>query len=91
MAECRPSFHVTKQRRLIFTEFYVREGQAENLLSESSSTALGLVQFRGTINVINNTSIADMISRYTDRFEGIGEMKDTQVKLHIDKTVKPVE
>ena len=54
----------TKQK--IVTEFYAMQGQAQNLLSRTSSTALGLIHFTGTLNVVNTDPAADLIKQYAD-------------------------
>ena len=69
---------------------HVMQAQATNVLGESTLTALGLVHFSVTTNFVNNTCTGDMINWYTHQFQGIWKMKDSQVKLHIGKIVKPV-
>ncbi len=63
-------------------EFYVIPGDHGSLLGYSTSVELDLIA------VLNN--ITDPHLKHEKLFNGIGKLKDTTVKLHIDKTVKPV-
>ena len=42
------------------------------------------------IKINNITSCSSLIEQYPSVFQGIGKLKDCEVKLHIDKTVPPV-
>ena len=42
------------------------------------------------IKINNITSCSNLIEQYPSVFQGIGKLKDYEVKLHIDKTVPPV-
>ncbi len=63
-------------------EFYVIPGDHGSLLGYSTSVELDLIA------VLNN--ITDPHLKHEKLFNGIGKLKDTMVKLHIDETVKPV-
>ena len=63
-------------------EFYVVPGDHGSLLGYSTSLALNLIA------VLNK--ITDSHLQHETLFKGIGKLKDTTVKLHIDETVKPV-
>lgn len=72
--------------KTVETEFYVIKGNTDNLLCCKSSVELELVNFAFSINSSN-----DVMSKFQDRFEGMGKMKDIEVKLHINQEVKPIE
>ena len=81
---------ITKKETV--AEFYVMQGNAETLLGQTSSLALGLVKFFGTNAVkTRQSTLEELTDEYKDRFEGIGKMKDTLVKLHINEDVKPIQ
>ena len=72
----------------IEAEFHILGGVADNLLSCSSSVALGLVTFPHSINAVSSSEIRE---KFADRFSGIGKMKDIQIKLLIKESVKPIQ
>ena len=75
----------TKKQSL--TEFHVLEGKGQNLLSCQTSIDLGLVVFT---NTVAGTSLNDVLKSYSDRFQGIGKIKDTLISLHINKDIQPI-
>ena len=79
--ECSVSSQVTG--RETHTEFHIIRGSADNLLSCKTSEDLNLICFA------NNVS-EEIREQYKDRFQGIGKMKDTSVKLHINQEVAPI-
>ena len=62
--------------------FFVTKGNHGSLIGYQTAQALSLVK------VFQN--ITDPSSRYPYLFKGIGKLKNTQVKIHIDESVKPV-
>ena len=75
----------TKKKYLV-TDFYVVEGSGGSLINADTADALRLITLR-----TNKISMKEQLSiKYADVFRGIGKMKNVQVKLNIDKTVKPV-
>ena len=62
--------------------FYVVQGSNGSLLSYATAQDLGIVK------IIN--SITDPVLKYPQLFQGVGKLKDVQVKLHIDNSVVPV-
>ena len=88
--------------KMCHTVFHVINGQAGNLLSCDTSTKLGLISFAKSVE---SESVSDrkscqavrvgdstnpIVKEYADRLQGIGQMKDTKVELHIADDVKPV-
>ena len=37
-----------------------------------------------------NSETESILMSFQDRFEGLGKLKDFELKLHIDDTIKPV-
>lgn len=68
------------------TTFHVVRGAHGSLLSYTTAHALGVVDVK--INAI--TAGDELTQKYPTLFDGIGKLKDFEVKLHIDQSVKPV-
>ena len=69
---------------------HVLQGSHGSLLSYKTATALGIlnVQVR---HVRDHAQVQDKLSaKFPNLFQGIGQLKDVEVKLHIDHTVTPV-
>ena len=47
-------------------------------------------QGTGNFNTVDNTFVEQLQARYPSVFQGIGKLKDYQLKLHIDTSVTPV-
>ncbi|XP_047657080.1 uncharacterized protein LOC125138846 [Tachysurus fulvidraco] len=71
---------------------YVVEGDHGSLLSLKTATELGLIHIVLSTDIIQpTTSVADqLLSKYPNITNGIGKLKNVQVKLYIDDTVKPI-
>lgn len=65
-------------------EFNVIEQKGTPLLSRKTSIRLGVVSFH--VNAVNEESV---LSRYPEVFEGLGKLKDFQLKIPVDETVPP--
>jgi len=67
------------------------EGQGEALLGQETATKLEILKIDSLVNNIETeNSTADIINRHKDCFEGIGKLKDFQLKIPIDPSVKAV-
>ncbi|KAK3752378.1 hypothetical protein QZH41_000375 [Actinostola sp. cb2023] len=86
--------HVESKDKVITTTFYVTEGNPGNLLSFNSCVNLELIQVSNNINRLptsDHPNTGKLMQRYPELFEDkIGQLKDYEVKLHIDPDVKPV-
>ena len=72
--------------------FYVLDGESKNLLSVNTSVDLGLVKFTDSCAINTcETDFDQLVTEFSDRFTGIGKMKDTEIKLHIDESVRPIK
>ena len=70
----------------VSSTIHVLQGTHGSLLSYATASELGLVD----IKINNITSCSSLIEQYPSVFQGIGKLKDCEVKLNIDKTVPPV-
>ena len=73
-------------------EFVVVEGKAQSLLSWEASQRLKLLRVAQVTHAIKTDKITihDLVKSYEHLFHGVGKLKGVQVKLHIDKSVKPM-
>ena len=69
-------------------------GTSGSLLSYQTVLDLDLVRVRvNTVQPttpVRQTNIDELTKRHPALFKGIGKLKDMEVKLHIDKNVRPV-
>ena len=73
---------IETQSKIQCHKFHVVKGNSGSLLGYTTAEELGLVI------ICNN--IKDPSAKYPNLFKGIGKLKDTMVKIHIDETVQPV-
>ncbi|XP_038049667.1 uncharacterized protein K02A2.6-like [Patiria miniata] len=76
---------VTHKENISSATFFVVAGNCDTLLSFNTALALKIVHISYAVQ-----HDGDILSKYADRFEGIGKLKDTKCKLHIDETVRLV-
>ena len=68
-------------------DFVIVEGRGANLLGKSTSEELSLSQVGpAVVNLLDN----DVVAQYRPLFTGVGMLKDYQLKLHINDSIKPV-
>ena len=73
----------------IQTTVHVLQGNHGSLLSYGTARDLGLVEVK--VNPIQSQHASEeFIHQFPSLFHGIGKLKDVEVQLHIDKTIKPV-
>ena len=70
----------------VTSTMHVLQGTHGSLLNFSTANKLGLVD----VKISNVTSDSSLINQYPSVFQGIGKLKNYEVKLHIGKTVTPV-
>ena len=72
------------------TDFVVINGDGRSLLCRETAEKLGLLRL-GPSHAVNiaNTE-ADIKEKYRERFNGVGLLRDYELKLNIDNSVKPV-
>ncbi|KAI8514170.1 hypothetical protein Bbelb_084940 [Branchiostoma belcheri] len=79
--------------KITVADIYVIEGKKanSNLLSYPTAVDLMLVEFKHSVNAIKADKAQQLEHEYRDVFNnGIGKLKNTQIKLHVDETVSPV-
>ena len=78
---------LTRQGSSVQSDVHVVAGDFGCLLGYNSSQALNIVH----INATHSEPTADaIIQQFPALFHGVGLMKDTKVKLHIDESIQPV-
>ena len=70
-------------------EFLVIKGRGMSLLGKVTATELGVLKVGINIALVT-TKAHDLKLQYPEVFEGVGKLKDKQISLDIDPTVKPV-
>ena len=73
-------------KKTIQANFHVIKGASGNLLGYESATKLGLLHVLHAVAPSSDVMYHD----FPGVLNGIGKMKDKQVKLHIDESVKPM-
>ena len=90
---------VTFGQSSIPVEWNIIEGSCQPILSGNAAKELGIITFQpkapifSPINMIHKDhcdTIQNIISKYPENFQGLGKLKDVQVKLHVDQSVKPI-
>ena len=79
---------VKTTRKSTQAEFIVIEGQGQPLLSKNTAEELGVIKMGLFVNAIQNNN--EIFTKYPEAFEGLGKLKDFQLKIPIDHKVPPV-
>ena len=71
------------------------DGNHKYLLCSTTASELGLLQITTPVNTVSaapDSSIDydQLMDEFTDIFQGIGQLKDASVHIHVDETVTPV-
>ena len=82
--KCSFTSHLESKDRITCAKVYVASGSSGSLLSYETSVDIGLL-------TITNHVKANYTQTIIGVFQGIGKLIETQVKLHIDQSVKPVQ
>ena len=69
-------------------EFIVVEGQGQNLLGKETAAKLNVLRLGP--DLVNNISGKDFREQYKEVFTGLGKLKNFQLQILIDKSVKPI-
>ena len=72
----------------VTSKFTLIEGKGEALLGRKAAIELGVLKLQIPEQFVN--SVTDRVARHQHLFQGIGKLKDYQMKLHIDPQVQPV-
>ena len=76
----------------------IEDKNCETILAGKKAETLGILTFTPRskvlqpVNMIQNDQmkLQDILTKYTDIFQGVGKLKNHQVKLHVNTDVKPV-
>ena len=81
------------KRKLTTGLVYVAKGKHGSLLSYKTASELDIMHINvNAVNYCNDQplTIDQLAIEYPQQFTGIGKLKDYQIRLHIDPSVKPV-
>ena len=78
---------VTSNEEKSHGTFYVAKGPSRSLLSWKMSQRLKLIQ---VANTVEGTTIPELLHKFSEVTNGMGEYKGEPVKIHIDESIKPV-
>ncbi|XP_062570106.1 uncharacterized protein LOC134232175 [Saccostrea cucullata] len=72
-------------------EFIVVEGGIQNLLGKDTALLLNVLRLGPELSeYVNSISRQDLLHQFRDVFSGLGKLKNFQLEIPIDNTVKPV-
>lgn len=78
-------------KRKTMAEFYVMKGDSCSSLGYDTAKELGLIKIVNTVSAPTSQTVADeLVQKYPELFEGIGMLKDFQIKLHINTDIQPI-
>ena len=69
---------------------HVTDGQSGSLLSYNTTRELGLITLQLNTLAEKLLTSLQLCEHFPNVFQGIGKLKDIEVKLHIDTSVAPV-
>ena len=72
---------------MIEAEFIVLDGIGRPLLGCSSAIQLGVLKMGPEVNTLTES---DLLQKFPECFRGVGKLKDFQLNIHIDSSVRPV-
>ena len=77
-----------ESNKSVKADFMIIDGNYTPLLGRQTAIELGILFIGANVNMVNSKS--EIMSKYPDLFSGLGKLKDYQLKIHADKSVKPV-
>ena len=82
---------IESKTRIVSATFYVVRGKtkAEPLLSYKTAHELGMVTITNVVKT-ELSRVEGLLEKFSDTFEGIGQMKGVKVDLNIDTNLTPV-
>ena len=83
----RVTTKVTARSNTTLAQFYVVDGKHGCILGYETSTELGILH---VANAVTKEDHANVESQHPELFEGLGKLKESCIKLHIDPDVIPV-
>ncbi|XP_030849310.1 uncharacterized protein K02A2.6-like [Strongylocentrotus purpuratus] len=79
---------VTAGERSVEAEFVVIAEKGEPLMSRKTALALGVLRIGIDVNSVK--SYVDMREEFKPVFQGVGKLRDRQIKLKVDPEIRPV-
>ena len=72
--------------------FYVIDGQCKSIIGLKCALNLGLLKLCVNVTEADSSrgNVDSILHEHRDRFEGLGKLKDFELKLHIDQDIQPV-
>ena len=92
----RFSCKISTNTKSVDTTCDVIRGSHRSLLSKATSVSLGLMQIaddQARVHAISDTGDSELnhiLNKYDNCFEGLGKLKDYQLKIHIDENIPPI-
>ena len=88
----KATFPVKVGSKSLNVEFHIIKGSGKPLIGHKTATELGILRIGlPDDNIASVSSETESILRsFQDRFEGLGKLKDFQLKLYVDENVEPV-
>ena len=77
-------------------DFLVMEGKGEPILGKETALALGILKIEPSINTLidenqnSDNVVNEILKRYNTVFEGVGKLKNFQLKIPLDTSVEAV-
>jgi hypothetical protein len=71
-------------------KFHIIDKECTPLLGQQTAVDLGLLKFCINNVKTNQNNMDNILSEFSDRFQGLGKLKDFQLQLYINKDVKPI-
>ncbi|XP_053391490.1 uncharacterized protein LOC128554261 [Mercenaria mercenaria] len=77
---------VESNSKFVLADFQSIKGNSENIISYETAVELGIVP---VINSMRNSDYKELCEKYNQLFNGLGKLKDVEVKFHVDESVVP--
>ena len=81
---------IESKKKYTMSTIHVTDGQSGSLLSYNTARELGLITLQLNTLAEKPLTSLQLCERFPNLFQGIGKLKDIEVKLHIDTSVAPV-
>lgn len=81
---------IESESKVVKDKLYVVKGSGGSLLSWKTSQELNLLQIVQQVKETKPQEPDQLISEYSELFNGLGKLQDYQIKLHIDESIPPV-
>ena len=81
---------IESKTKYTMSTIHVTDGQSGSLLSYNTARELGLITLQLNTLAEKPLTSLQLRERFPNLFQGIGKLKDIEVKLHIDTSVAPV-